>query len=334
MVSPKSLPAFILGIVLMASAAAARAQDVAIEQSAATEGDAPLEQVEVLGERPGPQMWKVSKGDHVLWILGTLSPLPRDLKWRSKAVEEVIAHSQAVLSDEVDFDAGIGPISGFRLYRQWRRVRNNADDATLKDVLPGPLYERFSRLKQKYAPKDESLERLQPMFAGGRLFGKAVQARKLTSERYVQKEVRKLAKRHDVKIRRIKIPIEDPRGLLQVVGETPLKAQSICLDTTLSRLELDVSTLAARAEAWAVGDVDALRELPHVNQDAACWAAVSDAPRIKQIGDRIRYAWIAAAEKDLEQNRSTFALLSIERLLGPEGLLATFQAKGYSVEGP
>jgi uncharacterized protein YbaP (TraB family) len=314
--------------------AMALAQTAVRAQDAPAENNEPLEQVEVLGERPGPQMWKVVKGDHTLWILGTLSPLPQGMKWRSKPVEDVIAVSQEVLSGDVNLDADIGPITAFRLWRQWRHVRDNPDDATLKDVLPTPLYSRFSALRTKYAPRDNDMEELQPMFAGGVLFGKAVSASKLTSDRYITKSVLKLAKKHDVKIERVKVPIEDPKGLLDVVAKTPLSAQLVCLDTTLSRLEMDVSTMAARAEAWSVGDVDALRNLPYINQEAACWAAVSDAPRIKKIGDRVRFLWMEAAEKALEQNKSTLALVSIERLIGAEGLLATFQKKGYSVEGP
>jgi hypothetical protein len=36
-----------------------------------------LETVLVTGEQPGPGLWKVSHGDHVLWILGAQYPLPK-----------------------------------------------------------------------------------------------------------------------------------------------------------------------------------------------------------------------------------------------------------------
>ena len=36
-----------------------------------------LETVLVSGEQPGPGMWKVSKGDHVLWIVGIQTPVPK-----------------------------------------------------------------------------------------------------------------------------------------------------------------------------------------------------------------------------------------------------------------
>ncbi len=35
-----------------------------------------VQQVEITGVRPGPSLWRVSQGDHVVWLLGTLDPLP------------------------------------------------------------------------------------------------------------------------------------------------------------------------------------------------------------------------------------------------------------------
>ncbi len=53
----------------------------------------------VTGEQLGPGLWKVSKGDHVLWILGTQAPLPKKMSWRATEVEKTIAQSQEVLAD-------------------------------------------------------------------------------------------------------------------------------------------------------------------------------------------------------------------------------------------
>jgi len=59
--------------------------------------DFPIEEVIAYGIRPGPELWKVSKGENVLWILGTLSPLPKRMKWQSSLVAVVIEDSQAIL---------------------------------------------------------------------------------------------------------------------------------------------------------------------------------------------------------------------------------------------
>jgi uncharacterized protein YbaP (TraB family) len=137
-----------------------------------------------------------------------------------------------------------------------------------------------------------------------------------------------------VKVWQLKVDIDDPRGLLDVVGKTPLDVQLACLDTTMTRLEFDVKTAKARAEAWSMGDVEALRDLPYVDQEAACGEALMRDPRIKALADQTRADWMAAADQALEKNQTTLALRTMDRLLGPEGLLAQFRAKGYTVEGP
>ena len=55
-----------------------------------------IEAVVVSGVQPGPGMWKVSKGDHVLWVLGVQSPLPKKMQWHSPDVETAISQSQAM----------------------------------------------------------------------------------------------------------------------------------------------------------------------------------------------------------------------------------------------
>lgn len=44
-----------------------------------------IEEVVVIGVQPGPKMWRVNKGDHELWIFGTLSLLPKKMQWDSQA---------------------------------------------------------------------------------------------------------------------------------------------------------------------------------------------------------------------------------------------------------
>ncbi len=56
-----------------------------------------LDAVVVAGAQPGPGMWKVSKGDHVLWILGTVSPLPGGIEWKADEVCEVLEQADEIL---------------------------------------------------------------------------------------------------------------------------------------------------------------------------------------------------------------------------------------------
>jgi len=46
----------------------------------------------------GPGLWRISKGDHDLWIFATLTPLPKQMIWDATDVEKRIHESQAVLA--------------------------------------------------------------------------------------------------------------------------------------------------------------------------------------------------------------------------------------------
>src|SRR6185312_14696599 len=68
-----------------------------------------LAPVVVSGVVPGPGLWRVSKGDHVLWVLGTLSPLPGHIQWESREVAQVLAQSkQVLLEPKIKLKADVG----------------------------------------------------------------------------------------------------------------------------------------------------------------------------------------------------------------------------------
>ncbi|HQX94055.1 MAG TPA: TraB/GumN family protein, partial [Thermomonas sp.] len=51
-------------------------------------------------------------------------------------------------------------------------------------------------------------------------------------------------------------------------------------------------------------------------------------------GQKVRTKWLAAAEAALDKNQVTFATLDMKDLLGANGFLARFKAKGYTVLAP
>ena len=50
----------------------------------ATVAEEVIEEVTIIGEAAGPGLWKIRNGDNTLYILGTLSPLPKKMTWRSR----------------------------------------------------------------------------------------------------------------------------------------------------------------------------------------------------------------------------------------------------------
>src|SRR6478752_6651033 len=110
--------------------------------------DAPPEDLQVVlvtGEQPGPGLWKVSSGDHVLWILGEVAPQPGKVKWRSKRFEALLGHSQEVL---LDFSGVMWPNSLQEDAES--RIRMLPGGQTLKDVVSPELYARTEAARKLY----------------------------------------------------------------------------------------------------------------------------------------------------------------------------------------
>jgi uncharacterized protein YbaP (TraB family) len=293
-----------------------------------------LEEIAIVGERPGPRLWKISKGDHVLWLLGTLSHLPKRMTWRSSEVDSALAESQELLTSGPSVSASVGPIGAIRLYVQWRRTQKSPDALKLNVWLPAPLYARFEALKARFDPGDDSIEELRPSFAALRLYEHAVEAAGMTAHDEVEQTVIKLAKRRRIPIQRAELKVEDPSGALKEVSALPPTVEIDCVAATVSRIETDLPSMQERAKAWATGDVDRLRALPYPNQREVCLSALSNSPRIKGLIDRLAQAWRSEAESALTRNRVSLAMRPIYELLDADGPLAKFRAEGYLVEGP
>lgn len=313
---------------------AAGAQSATAQNAAAPVATSTLEEIDVIGERPGPKLWKVTRDGHVLWLLGTLKHVPRKMVWRPTEVESVLDQSQQVLPSGTSFSASIGPFAEIRLYFQWRGAQKNPDHTQLKDWLPAPLYARFEALKARFDPRDSGIEELRPSFAALRIYQKAIEAAGLTEHDEIQNAVLKLASKHHVPVKHAKLTVADPAAALKEASALPPSVEVTCLATTVTRLESDLPLMQERARAWAVGDVDRLRQLPYPDQREACLSALSNAPRVKALIAQAAAGWDSAAEAALSTQRVSFAMRPIYELMAPDGSLARFRAEGATVEGP
>lgn len=302
---------------------------------------AAMETVVVTGVQPGPGLWKVSKGEHVLWVLGTLSPLPKKFEWRAQEVEAAVAASQELLTaPALKMGADIGFFGQLALMPSLIGLRNNPDGAKLSEVLPPDLYARWSVLKEKYIGRSGKVEKWRPIFAALELYDDAIEKTGLDNRQRAQKTVLAAARKARVKTTAVEVVValDDPRAAIKEFKHASLDDLE-CFRKTLDRIDTDLGTMAARANAWATGDLDALRQLPYTDQMTACLAAVNEmslfrSRGITDIDARIEKAWLDAASAALEKNAVSFAMLSIRHLLEPDNYLAKLRAQGYTVEAP
>jgi uncharacterized protein YbaP (TraB family) len=297
--------------------------------------------VVVEGEQPGPGLWLVRKGSHDLYILGTLRPLPMKLQWRSAQVRQVLAQAQEVIRMRgVQIDADVGFFKGLLLMPKLLGARNNPDDRRLQQVVSPASYARWQVLKARYIGSDGGVEKRRPLFAAQELYSAAMKKSGLDTHDLAWPVVAEAIKAHGptVTVVRESIVIRDPKPLLKEWSKTTLDDLA-CFDSTMTHIETDLDAMRARANAWATGDIDALRALPPAFRWEACSNAITEAGIGKRLGygdaqRKLRAKWLAAAEAALARNTVSFAALSLNDLLGPDGYLAALEAKGYAVIAP
>lgn len=305
--------------------------------------DEPIEEVLVTGQQPGPGLWKVTRpGDasgHVLWILGNHSPLPKNMTWRSAELETVLASSQELLAPPT-VNASAGPLGGVTLLPSLVGVRRNPDAARLQAVVPPELYARWLPLKARFLGRDDDVEQWRPIFAAQELYRAALKDQGLVPYEGVWPRVEKLARGSRLRITEpeIDLKIAKARSAIKEFKTTSLSDVE-CFARTLQRLESDLDLMRERANAWAVGDVARLRSLAPVERASACIGMVLESGFMQQRGygdlpERLKAAWVAAAEQALGRNASTVAVLSIDEILKPDGYVDQLRRKGYVIEDP
>ena len=302
---------------------------------------APIEEVVVTGEQPGPGLWKVTHGGtNVVWVLGTAGGIPKGVKWRSRQVEEVIAHAQTVVFGESVTPKNIGLFRGLLLLRSVLKARYNPDKAVLKDLITPVQYERWLVLRKKYFEDDADYDRVRPMFIAMQLAGAVAQESGLNSEASVGRIVAQTAKKNKVPIREaeVKMDVADPKKAIRDFTATPREKDLACFNQTLDNLESDLDKMKSRASAWSVGDIETYRQLPVPVAMPVCLEALTSAPGLQseftKMKEGLSDAWLWEVQKALELNAITLAVTSLDDVLSPTGRLARLRAHGYTIEAP
>jgi uncharacterized protein YbaP (TraB family) len=299
------------------------------DASAAPQPPAQLDELTVTGERTGPGMWRIHRGNSQLWVLGSISPLPKGITWRSKQVEQVLAATQRVL---VPKPLEIGIVRILWLLITERKVIMIRDGKRLKDVLPPNLYLRFEAQRARFTTDADKWERYRPIVASAFLEQAAFHSVGLSARLDLGAAVRALAKKQDVPVEEVKIA--GVGDFLETLKVMPPATENACVDASLVTIETGLPRLMERARAWSTGNVERIQQLPQPAEVDACLAALDSGASKGDLVARVRQAWLAAIDKYLQSGSVTLAVVNMDLLLGKGGLLDALQAQGYAVDSP
>lgn len=326
-----------------------------------------LETVVIVGGFATPKLWKVSKDDHVMWVLGSMS-VPAGVKWRSEQLDARVAESQLVLYpgwSTANPDIGVFKAIGLlTLLPSAFKAAKNPDGKTLKDVLPPETYARWRVLKTQYAERDNDLEKWRPSIAlamledkiGERLAPKQPRQSRPPPPRSMGPALRplvdKAAKQHKVKVRTMpnverKVKIGSVREMLKSVRDLDV-VDVKCVAQYLDYLERKIEYTKQKASGTAQGDapprgascneadllIAKLRN-GDIRDSGGILKLIDElALQLKLAREQLDAEWMTAAQAALAKNRSTFAMLSMNNVKSPTGYLAKLKELGYTVEEP
>jgi uncharacterized protein YbaP (TraB family) len=288
-----------------------------------------IDEVVVTGERTGPGMWHVHHGSAQLWILGSLSPLPKGITWRANEVEHVLDSTNHVL---VPKPLEIGIVRILWLLVTERNLLMVHGGKRLKDVLPPKLHDRFALLRAKYTDDPDKWERYRPIIATAFLQQAAFHQVGLSARVDLGAAVRTLAKKHHVPVEEVKIAgVGDVLEALKTMQPT---TENTCVEASLVTIESGLPRLIDRAQAWATGNVERIENLPEPAEVNACLAALDSGAASGDLIARVRRTWLDSMKRALQGSGVTLAVVNMDMLLGHGGLLDELRTQGYEVDAP
>jgi hypothetical protein len=332
------------------------------EQSGQLEELEELETVVVTGEAV-PRLWKVSQGDHVLWVTNN-AMLAAGRKWRTDAVDARVAESQLVLYPGRAFARpDVGLLKGITLLPAAFKAAKNPDKKTLKDVLPAETYARWRVLKTTYVGRDNDIEKWRPFIAIVMLEDKVlemplpeVRPKRFVPGPTVQSVVEKAVKKHKVKHRTMptveRVVKSNARKILKSAHHIEL-GDVLCFTQSLDYLERTIEFSKQRAAVLASSESPAPASDAEPPRRVNCDDALIKGLRSGEIPDpagalkvfdefelqnklsieQLDAEWIAAAQAAIAKNRTTFAVVPT-RATSETGYFAKLKALGYTVELP
>ena len=284
-----------------------------------------IETVYVRPEGSGPVLWHIGDAKSEVWILATVSPVPKDLHWETRGIADILKGANVVLLPP---SASVGLAEGLWFYMWHMDTLEQPDGMTLEASLPEPLKARFIAARARTQKDADRYDKYLPAVAAMMLesdFQKAINF----SYKEPQKTIESLASQAGVPTHTIATyPAMD---VIHDVPNMSAAAHRACMEYALADIDTITAHGAAAAQAWAVGDMDGVKANYFETRLDACLSQSSaySALRERAINDEV-----TAIRAALRKPGKTFAVIPMGFFLRKGAVLDRLEAAGLTVTGP
>lgn len=261
-------------------------------------------------------LWKVEgPGNTTAYLLGSLHVLTADYYPLSPTIDKAFAGSRTLV-EELDLDEAANPAAMMPLV-----AKAMLTDGRLLDQLVSPaLYADVAKRASAIGLPLVALQRMKPWLAAITLTMPTLQAAGLTTEHGVDRHFFLRAKSAGMR----RQALETLAYQIERFDQLSPKLQEEMLASTMDELDTYVGRVNDLARAWAAGDLKTLEQelLPAFRQSPELY--------MRLLVER-NQNWVPHVDACLQQNAGCFIVVGAAHLVGPDGLPALLEKKGYRV---
>jgi len=284
-----------------------------------------IETVVVTARKPGLVMWRITKGDSSVILIGFVGPVPKDLNWNKDGVTDALTGARQLL---LNAQASVGLVEGL-----WYLTWHSGDiylpsGTTVETTLPEPLRKRYLAALAKSHHDADHYSSLRPPLALLRLEGDVIEAGGLTNKEPAN-DIEKIARHLGVSAK----PVADYEALpmMRALPQMSAAANEACAKDALDDLDDIAAHSKVAAEAWAVGDLDTLKANWSEQRFQSCIQVV---PGVSVLFQRAVNDSVTATNAALTKPGKVVMLVSFGALLKKDGILDRLKAEGLEIEQP
>jgi uncharacterized protein len=260
------------------------------------------------GSAPAPLLYEIARDDGAVrgWMLGTIHALPAGTAWRTPAINDAVRKADRLVVE-------VALADGTAAARLFRELAATPDLPPIAARLPPEHHARVATLTGK-AGLDEAQQRRTESWAAALILSR------LTAEGSSEHGVDRALLR-DFAARPVR-ELEGARQQLIIFDSLPEDAQRALLVAVIEASEPARNEATRLRNAWLRGDLAAL-------ETAAGRGMMAD-PRLREalLTGRNR-RWLAPIEAELRSPERPLIAVGAAHLVGPEGLIALLEDRGW-----
>jgi len=261
-------------------------------------------------------LWKVEGPNaSVAYLLGSLHVLTPEYYPLADAINQAFAASKTLV-EELDIDEMNDPAQMMGALGKAMLT----DGRTLDQIVAPSTFAEVTKRAEKAGLPMVALQRMKPWLVAITLMGPTLQAAGFKAELGVDRHFFDRAKQAGLK----RQALETLAYQIDRFDQLSPKLQEDMLVSGMKDLDTQVGNVQELARRWAAGDVATLEKELLASFEGS-----------RELYDRLLVErnrnWVPHVETCLQQNAACFIVVGAAHLIGPDGLPALLEKKGYKV---